>query len=183
MTTFSHALPSEATAGTDGDRHGDVPAASAESSVVDVRQHPAGLALVVLRRLEDDAVLCRAAEELRSVRLPDRLVVDLSEVTLLNPAVVDVLASSLLGPGHQDRRLCVVCARLTGRGLLRKWSGDSLEVFRTTGDALKALTHHPERGQDPVCQGGGPRASRYASAGPDAHHALIVLSLAGACDG
>lgn len=148
MTTFSHALPSGPTACPDVDRTGDVPAAGAESGVVDIRRYPAGLAVVVLRRLEDDAVLARLAEELRSVRLPERLVIDLSEVTLLNPAVVDVLASSLRGSGHPDRRLCVVCARLTGRRLLREWFGDGLEVFRSTGDALKALTHHPQRGQD-----------------------------------
>lgn len=55
-----------------------------------MRQHAVGVAIVVLRGLEDAEVLASAAGELRSLALPERVVVDLSEVTLVDPDVVKV---------------------------------------------------------------------------------------------
>ncbi len=110
-----------------------------------MRQHAVGVAIVVLQGLEDAEVLASAAGELRSLALPERVVVDLSEVTLVDPDVVKVLASTLLGMSEQGRQLFLVCRRLSGRHLLREWAGDTIQVFRNTVDALRTLVLQEDR--------------------------------------
>ncbi len=83
------------------DRSSEVPATSPDRTAVEVRQHAVGVAIVVLRGLEDAEVLASAAAELRSLALPERVVVDLSEVTLVDPDVIKVLASTLLGTSER----------------------------------------------------------------------------------
>ena len=140
MTTSSHPIPVGDLLSGDADRSSGVPATSGDRTVVEVRRPCAGVAVVVVRGVEDVEVLVSAAGKLRSLALPERVVVDLSEVTLVDPAVVQVLASTLGGPSEAGRRLLLVCRRLSGRRLLREWSGDSVEVFRNTVDALRTLT-------------------------------------------
>jgi hypothetical protein len=85
---------------------------SREPSVA-VREGPVGVATVVLRGLEDGAVLFGAAQMLRSLTLPKCLIIDLSEVTLVDQVIVEVLASSVRGTADEGRRGNDVC-ELTG---------------------------------------------------------------------
>lgn len=82
-------------------------------------------------------------------------IIDLSEVTLVDHTVVEVLANSVLGPAAEGRWLNLVCRRLSGRRLLRAWSDDSISVCRSVTEAQKQLGLPKADHAQPVRQAGG----------------------------
>jgi hypothetical protein len=67
------------------------------------------------------------------------VIIDLSGITLVSATPVVDLASWILGGRQPPGQCCVVCARATGRALLRRWHiTRCLAVFGSVGDALQA---------------------------------------------
>lgn len=65
--------------------------------------------------------------------------VDLSDVTLTEPAATIAVTGALLVARRADDGACLICERLSGRTLLRQWGvGSTIAVFASLGDALQA---------------------------------------------
>jgi anti-anti-sigma regulatory factor len=99
-------------------------------------RHDQGALIVKINGSPDLGLLSRV---LASLRTESRAVVlDLSEVLLIDPAIGGLL-SEALGSTNGDRRFRIVCTRLSTRQLLRRWGlPEVIPLLATVEDALPA---------------------------------------------
>ncbi|HWH34015.1 MAG TPA: hypothetical protein VNT56_01700 [Acidimicrobiales bacterium] len=98
--------------------------------------------VVALRGLGSAAVAAAAVDGMRARPLAHHVVADLSRLTIVEPAAVEVLVGGLHDLTGADRQFCVVSRRLSGRRLLRRFGPSGLPVFSSINDALQARVHH-----------------------------------------
>lgn len=94
--------------------------------------------VVMLSGAADEEFLLRVANDLAEARDDEALVVDVGEFLLTDAnALRGFLAQ--LHDGSPNRRIALVCRRLSGRRLLRRWFGDEVPIVATVDDAADFL--------------------------------------------
>jgi anti-anti-sigma regulatory factor len=101
---------------------------------------------VVVARLRPQLVLPAGPEVVDAVAAlaagADATVLDLSEVTLIEPGGVTALVGALVAAAGDPAACCIVARRASGRRLLRQWGLDRVVcLFGSVGDALQARVH------------------------------------------
>jgi len=94
---------------------------------------------VILHGVADDALLSELGGAVRAVVGPERTtVLNLDGLTLVNPEALRALVEALVGDDQaKGSRVCLVCKRLTARGLLRRWKvTPDLAIYATLDSAL-----------------------------------------------
>lgn len=120
--------------------------------------------------LANDDLATAVVDQWRAIARPDpdHLVADLTGLTLVDPGAVEALLSglhSVIGAGGQ---LCLVCSRLTGRSLLRRWGVDDVAIFSSTRDALQLKVHLEQGlGSGWTSQPGGAPSRLFRQTAPD----------------
>src|SRR5438477_10296518 len=90
--------------------------------------------IVTVNGSPDLSLLSRVVASLRAESLS--VVLDLSEVTLVNRGICALL-SKALGSANGDGRFRIVCTRLSTRQLLRRWGlPEVVPLLATVEDAL-----------------------------------------------
>lgn len=122
--------------------------------------------------LSDPLPAC-LAEGLAALIADRPAVIDVSGIVMVSAGPVVGLAGWAVGASRRPGQCCVVCARASGRALLRSWRVTRcLTVFGSVGDALQARRFAQDgygRGWQPdqaalgTSHGAGPPASRLVS--------------------
>lgn len=127
-----------------------------ESTTLALRRE-AGALVVEVTGWADGSWADSLALELLALGPEERLVIDISQATLVNPASLCEVLDELIAAGDDPHRVCVVCERLSAQVLLRRYGAtEQVAVFNSARDALQAALHHA----DGYGEGWRPRESR-----------------------
>jgi hypothetical protein len=104
------------------------------------------MALVVeVTGLADGSWADSLALELLAVGPDTKMVIDISQATLVNPASLCEVIEELIAAGSDPHRICLVCERLSAVVLLRRYGAtEQVAVFGSTSDALQAAVLEAE---------------------------------------
>lgn len=115
-----------------------------QGTTLAMRRDP--LALVVeVSGLADGSWADSLALELLAAGPDVRMVIDISQATLLNPASLCEVVEEVVAAGSDPHRVCLVCERLSALVLLRRYGAtEQVAVFGSASDALQALVMEAE---------------------------------------